>query len=55
MGGMDQPIIPRGGRLPMSGLDNRSAAVLREIVEQYVETGEPVGSRTLSRRLPISL
>src|SRR3954454_5281720 len=37
------------------GLDARSAAVLREIVEQYVETGEPVGSRTLSRRLPITL
>src|SRR6516165_6940266 len=38
-----------------AGLDARSAAVLREIVEQYVETGEPVGSRTLSRRLPLSL
>ncbi len=37
------------------GLDNRSAAVLREIVEQYVQTGEPVGSRTLSRRLPMPL
>ncbi len=37
------------------GLDPRSAAILREIVEQYVETGEPVGSRTLSRRLPIAL
>src|SRR5579875_2846515 len=36
-------------------LDARSAAVLREIVEQYVETGEPVGSRTLSRRLPLAL
>lgn len=36
-------------------LDARSAAVLREIVEQYVETGEPVGSRTLSRRLPMNL
>jgi heat-inducible transcriptional repressor len=35
-----------------SGLDERSAAILREIVEQYVETGDPVGSRTLSRRLP---
>ncbi|MBV8094199.1 MAG: heat-inducible transcriptional repressor HrcA, partial [Acetobacteraceae bacterium] len=33
----------------------RAAAVLREIVEQYVETGEPVGSRTLSRRLPLAL
>ena len=36
-------------------LDPRSAAVLREIVEQYVETGDPVGSRTLSRRLPLSV
>ena len=37
------------------GLDTRSAAILREIVEQYVQTGEPVGSRTLSRRLPMAL
>jgi heat-inducible transcriptional repressor len=37
------------------GLDARAAAVLREIVEQYVETGEPVGSRTLSRRLPMNV
>jgi heat-inducible transcriptional repressor len=37
------------------GLDDRSAAVLRELVETYVQTGEPVGSRTLSRRLPHSL
>ena len=37
------------------GLDFRSAAVLREIVEQFVQTGEPVGSRTLSRRLPMPL
>lgn len=45
-----------GPQTPMPpGLDPRSAAILREIVEQYVETGEPVGSRTLSRRLPISL
>jgi heat-inducible transcriptional repressor len=44
----------RSAPLP-PGLDARSAAVLREIVEQYVETGEPVGSRTLSRRLPLNL
>ena len=44
----------RGTGLP-PGLDVRSAAVLREIVEQYVETGEPVGSRTLSRLLPMAL
>ncbi len=36
-------------------LDPRSAAVLRQIVEEYVQTGEPVGSRTLSRRLPMTL
>jgi heat-inducible transcriptional repressor len=36
-------------------LDPRAAAVLREIVEQYVQTGEPVGSRTLARRLPMSV
>ena len=37
------------------GLDARSASILREVVEQYVETGEPVGSRTLSRLLPLNL
>jgi heat-inducible transcriptional repressor len=51
---MDLPVYNQTGRQP-PGLDVRSAAVLREIVEQYVETGEPVGSRTLSRRLPMSL
>ena len=44
----------RPPRMP-PGLDPRSAAVLREIVEQYVATGEPVGSRTLSRMLPVAL
>jgi len=48
---MDHRGKPAPPRLP-PGLDIRSAAVLREIVEQYVETGEPVGSRTLSRLLP---
>ncbi len=54
---MDDPTIPPSGRAPSlaPSLDPRSAAVLREIVEQYVETGDPVGSRTLSRRLPMNL
>jgi len=43
------------GPVILPGLDTRAAAVLREIVEQYMETGEPVGSRTLSRRLPMHL
>ncbi len=46
---------PKSQRTIPPELDARSAAVLREIVEQYVETGDPVGSRTLSRRLPIAL
>jgi len=30
-------------------LDERQAAVLRSVIRSYVETGEPVGSRTVSR------
>ncbi len=33
----------------LSALDARSREVFREIVEAYLATGEPVGSRTLSR------
>jgi len=36
-------------------LNDRSRAILRHIVEAYVETGAPIGSRTLSRRLGMSL
>lgn len=36
-------------------LSERSREVFRHIVEAYVETGEPVGSRTLSRRLSVAL
>ena len=32
-------------------LSARSREIFRQLVESYVETGEPVGSRTLSRRL----
>ncbi len=32
-------------------LNERSREIFREIVETFVQTGEPVGSRTLSRRL----
>jgi heat-inducible transcriptional repressor len=45
---------PQASPLP-PGLDDRGAAILRELVELYVATGEPVGSRTLSRRLPHAL
>jgi heat-inducible transcriptional repressor len=39
----------------LTNLSDRSRAILRRIVESYLETGEPVGSRNLSRALPISL
>jgi heat-inducible transcriptional repressor len=44
------------GRAPvLAELDERSRKIFGQIVETYVETGEPVGSRTLSRRLAVSL
>ncbi|MBN2751281.1 MAG: heat-inducible transcriptional repressor HrcA [Rhodospirillaceae bacterium] len=36
---------------PVKQLNDRSREVFRLIVDSYVETGEPVGSRTLSARL----
>lgn len=41
--------------LTVSELNKRSIEIFRELVDAYVETGEPVGSRTLSRRLNVSL
>jgi len=43
----------RLGRSPQ--LNDRSRAILRQIVESYLSTGEPVGSRNLSRVLPMNL
>jgi heat-inducible transcriptional repressor len=54
--GIDQrPRVQVDGREEGIALDARASAILREIVEQYVATGDPVGSRTLSRRLPMAL
>lgn len=36
-------------------LNERSREILREVVETYVQTGEPVGSRTLARKLGLGL
>jgi heat-inducible transcriptional repressor len=36
-------------------LNERSRAILRQIVDSYLATGEPVGSRNLSRVLPMTL
>jgi heat-inducible transcriptional repressor len=44
---MPQPASPS----PIYELNERSREIFRVIVDSYVATGEPVGSRTLSRRL----
>ncbi len=36
-------------------LDERTREIFRNIVESYLESGEPVGSRNLSRMLPMTL
>lgn len=39
----------------LQDLNRRSREILRHIVDAYVETGAPIGSRTLSRRLGLEL
>src|ERR1700675_1070876 len=60
---MSQPTPPpRAGGAPadqkgsaLTGLDRRSREIFKRIVDSYLETGEPVGSRNISRILPVSL
>ncbi len=40
---------------PLVGMDDRVKDIFRTIVESYLSTGDPVGSRNISRALPISL
>jgi len=39
----------------LAGLDRRSREIFKRIVETYLETGDPVGSRNVSRILPMAL
>ncbi len=39
----------------LAALDNRSRDIFRRIVETYLETGVPVGSRNVSRILSTAL
>lgn len=43
------------GSAEITRLNDRSRAVFRLIVEQFLSTGEPVGSRNLARVLPMAL
>ena len=36
-------------------LNNRSQEIFRKIIDAYLETGEPIGSRTIARRLKMAL
>ncbi|HYA05512.1 MAG TPA: heat-inducible transcriptional repressor HrcA [Xanthobacteraceae bacterium] len=42
-------------QLGLAQLNERSREIFRRIVESYLATGEPVGSRNLSRLLPMTL
>ncbi|HEY5378280.1 MAG TPA: heat-inducible transcriptional repressor HrcA [Pseudolabrys sp.] len=48
--------VPIGAnQVSLAALNERSREIFRSIVESYLATGEPVGSRNLSRILPITL
>jgi heat-inducible transcriptional repressor len=48
---LDRPAAPSA----IQALNERSRDIFRHIVEAYVETGAPIGSRTISRRLGMAL
>ncbi len=52
---MTKPLKSASEASAIVGLNDRSREVLKHIVDAYVETGAPVGSRTLSRSLGLGL
>jgi heat-inducible transcriptional repressor len=56
---MSKPETPAIIQPPQSSalqaLDRRSRDIFKRIVDQYLETGEPIGSRNISRLLPTTL
>ena len=53
MAAHDNPLAT--SQLSVAQLNERSREIFRQIVESYLATGEPVGSRNLSRILPMTL
>ncbi len=53
MASHDLPLA--ANQLGLAQLNERSREIFRRIVESYLATGEPVGSRNLSRILPMTL
>ena len=50
-----RPPSPSPEARAIADLNERSREIFRQIVESYLATGEPVGSRNLSRILPMTL
>jgi heat-inducible transcriptional repressor len=48
----DRSLTPN---VALTDLNDRSREIFRQIVESYLATGEPVGSRNLSRLIPMTL
>ncbi len=49
------PLIGRPAPGAVAQLDERSREIFRRIVESYLDTGEPIGSRNISKLLPMTL
>jgi heat-inducible transcriptional repressor len=48
--------VPIGStQVSLAQLDERSREIFRQIIESYLATGEPVGSRNISRLIPMTL
>src|SRR5215208_6512088 len=48
--------VPIGStQIGLAQLNERSREIFRQIVESYLATGEPVGSRNISRLIPMTL
>lgn len=52
---MDRLKDPAAAEGALTALNDRSREIFRRIVDSYLATGEPVGSRHLSRLLPMTL
>jgi heat-inducible transcriptional repressor len=52
---MDKAMTAQNPENLIGGLSERAREIFRHIVDAYVETGEPVGSRTISRKLGLGL
>lgn len=52
---MASDIVKSPQAVELSQLDERAREIFRRVVEDYLTTGDPVGSRNISRSLPIAL